>query len=63
MGKLFGGFFLVALGIAILIVGPFCSIWAFNTLFPTLVIPYTWETWLAVVVIGSLVLPNRVGRK
>ena len=32
--------------IAILI-GPLLGIWSLNTLFPSLAIPYTWETWAA----------------
>jgi len=40
-------------------IGPIITIWALNTLFPTLAIPLTWETWLAVVVIGG-VLKSRV---
>jgi len=33
--------------IGLIIVGPFISIWAINTLFPAAAIPYTWPTWLA----------------
>lgn len=32
---------------------PWVVIWALNTLFPLLAIPYTFWTWLAVVVIGT----------
>ncbi len=32
---------------------PWVVIWALNTLFPILAIPYTFWTWLAVVVIGT----------
>jgi len=32
---------------------PWVVIWALNTLFPVLAIPYTFWTWLAVVVIGT----------
>lgn len=34
--------------------GPLCTIWALNTLFPGLHIPYTLETWLSVVILGGL---------
>jgi hypothetical protein len=34
--------------------GPLISIWALNTLFPLLAIPYTFETWLAVICIKGL---------
>lgn len=33
---------------------PFVLIWAVNTLFPIAAIPFTLETWLAALVIGSL---------
>jgi hypothetical protein len=45
---------LITLLIFLIILGPLLIIWSLNTLFPLLAIPYTWETWLAVVFIGSL---------
>jgi len=30
------------------------SIWALNTLFPVLAIPYTLETWAAMALVGGL---------
>lgn len=33
--------------VLIIIFGPFALIWALNTLFPVLIIPYTFKTWLA----------------
>jgi hypothetical protein len=36
-------------------IGPIITIWALNTLFPALAIPLTWETWLAVVIIGGVI--------
>lgn len=41
--------------IAILVV-PFLAIWSLNTLF-ALAIPYTWETWLSVVVLSTILKP------
>jgi len=38
----------VLLILFLLIAGPFLTIWALNTLFPVLNIPYAWDTWLAV---------------
>jgi hypothetical protein len=38
----------------VIIFGPIVTIWALNTLFPVLAIPYTIETWLATVVIGGI---------
>jgi hypothetical protein len=43
------------LGITLIIIavlgGPLAGIWSLNTLFPILAIPYTWETWLAFLLI------------
>jgi hypothetical protein len=47
------GFFVVLMFIG-LFIGPFIIIWALNTLFPVLAIPYDIWTWLAVVVLGTL---------
>lgn len=33
--------------------GPLLSIWALNTLFPVLAIPYTFWTWLAMVLFNA----------
>ena len=44
---------LIALAIVLIIVGPLITIWALNTLFPVLAIPYTFQTWLAVLVLSS----------
>ena len=44
--------------IALVIAGPILTIWAANTLFPALAIPYTIETWFAVVVLGAFVRSN-----
>ena len=40
--------------VAIVIAGPLVSIWALNTLFPVLVIPYTFNTWVAMLLIGGV---------
>jgi len=37
----------VALIVIAIVIGPLLGIWALNTLFPILEIPYTWQTWLA----------------
>ena len=44
----------IVLVIALIILSPFATLWALNTLFPVLAIPYTIETWLAIVVLGGL---------
>ena len=40
--------------VIIVIVGPLASIWALNTLFPVLAIPYTLETWAAMLLVGGI---------
>ena len=42
--------------LALVVFGPFILVWCLNTLFPVLVIPYTFKTWLA-----SLLLPGVLG--
>jgi hypothetical protein len=42
---------LVLLVVAAVIVGPILTIWALNTIFPSLSIPFTLWTWLAVAVL------------
>lgn len=39
---------IVAVIVVAVIAGPLITIWALNTLFPTLSIPFTFWTWLAV---------------
>jgi len=50
----------VVLGI---IFGPLAVIWALNTLFPVLVIPYTFKTWLAILVLSAILTPLKVTTK
>ena len=45
----------IAFIIFLVVIGPIITIWALNTLFPALAIPFTWETWLAVVVLGGVI--------
>lgn len=42
-----------------IIFGPLALIWALNTIFPALLIPYTFETWLAVVVFNMFFVPSK----
>jgi hypothetical protein len=51
MGKLV---FLIAFILFMVIIGPIATIWSLNTLFPVLAIPYTFETWVAALIIGGL---------
>jgi hypothetical protein len=45
---------LALLILALVILGPLLTIWALNTLFPVLAIPYALDTWFAVIVVASL---------
>lgn len=47
--------------IALVIVGPLLTIWALNTLFPALAIPYGFDTWAAVAIVHS-VLHTKVSK-
>ena len=38
--------------ILVVILSPFLTIWSLNTLFPALEIPYTLDTWSAVILLG-----------
>lgn len=53
MKQIIFGILLVLLAFAILIGMPIALIWALNTLFPVLAIPYTIETWLAAFIIPA----------
>jgi hypothetical protein len=56
--KGFGILTVAAIVIGLLILGPLATIWAVNTLFPVLAIPYSFETWVAVVVLGMFFKSN-----
>lgn len=56
-------YFWLALLIAVIAVGPLLSIWALNTLFPVLAIPYTLETWAAMALVGGVFQGLRIGKK
>jgi len=40
--------------ICLVFVAPLVTIWALNTLFPVLAIPYTFDTWLAMLLMGGV---------
>ena len=44
----------VALIILLIIFGPLAMIWAINTLFPVAAIPYSIDTWAAIILIKGL---------
>ena len=39
--------------VALIVLGPLLTIWALNTLFPVLAIPYNFYTWAAVLVMSA----------
>ena len=45
---------LVLFIVFLIVVGPLLTIWALNVLVPVVAIGYTWQTWLAVVILGGL---------
>lgn len=45
---------LVVLILLLIILGPIVMIWSLNTLFPVLAIPYTLETWVAVIIVAGI---------
>ena len=44
----------LVLVVIVIIAGPLLSIWALNTLFPVLAIPTTFDTWVAMLLIGGV---------
>jgi len=55
--------FLIILLFVVVLLGPIVTIWALNTLFPVLAIPYTLETWFATVIIGGIIRGDGVSFK
>jgi len=53
----------IALVLFLIVFAPFASIWALNTLFPALAIPYTFNTWLAVIVFNLFIRGNGLQAK
>lgn len=49
---------ILILAILVFIGAPIALIWALNTLFPVLAIPYTLETWLAAFIIPAALKAN-----
>ena len=45
---------LIAIVVILVVIGPFLTIWALNTLFPVLAIPYTMETWASMTLLGGV---------
>lgn len=59
MGKLLGLIVGIIMLIVVVAIGPLLAIWAWNTLFGFAhVIPYTLDTWVAVVIVGVFLRSN-----
>lgn len=56
-------YFWFLLIVAVIVAGPLLSIWALNTLFPVLAIPYTLETWAAMALVGGVFQGLRISKK
>jgi hypothetical protein len=54
---------LVVLVVLLIVLGPLATIWAINTLFPIVAIPYTFWNWLAVIVLGAFLRANVTVKK
>jgi hypothetical protein len=48
----------ISIIVLLLVIGPLATIWAANTLFPALAIPYAIETWFAVILLGAFFRTN-----
>lgn len=53
----------IGLIVLVIVIGPLAGIWSLNTLFPVLVIPYTWETWLAFLLLFGSATGLRFGSR
>lgn len=53
MSKITLGIIMIVVAVAVVIGMPLALIWALNTLFPVLAIPYAIETWLAAFIIPA----------
>jgi hypothetical protein len=50
------------LTLLLIVIGPLLSIWALNTLFPVLAIPYSFDTWCAVILLKGFLTVQVVKR-
>jgi hypothetical protein len=44
---------MVAFLVLLVVIGPIATIWSLNTLFPILDIPFTFDTWVAALLLGG----------
>jgi hypothetical protein len=48
--------FVIAVAVGLIVLGPFATIWAMNTLFPALEIPFNIDTWCAVIILKGFAI-------
>jgi hypothetical protein len=53
-GPVLGTIITLLLILGFFVLSPIVGIWALNTLFPSLAIPYTFNTWIAFVALGGI---------
>ena len=58
MTNLATALFVGLLVVVLVVAGPLLMIWSMNTLFPALAIPYTVWTWLAALILGTILGPK-----
>jgi len=46
---------IVGIVLAVAVIMPIATIWSLNTLFPALAIPFTFDTWIASIILGGVV--------
>lgn len=46
--------FIVIMVLALAALGPLLILWSLNTIFPSLAIPYTFETWAAAMILAGI---------
>lgn len=58
MGYVLTVFLAIVVVVLLVIIGPLALLWALNTLFPVLQIPYGIETWLAAALLIAFLQDN-----
>jgi len=54
---------MIILVVLLVLIGPLITIWALNTVFPVLNIPYTFDTYCAIVILGVFFRANVTVKK
>ena len=53
----------IAIVVLLIVIGPLAVLWALNTIFPVLAIPYNLDTWCAVVVLKGFAISSIAYKK